>query len=620
MNKQHDNEKDIRSVAEKLAQFDLQELRELSANALQMRDEVMNCINRLNVLDSQWLRDKEELREIVERTNQDLKDLQKYIMGKIDVGIEADADLRRDQQILNERMQLIADDLRLLMEEHQRLANRTLGVVEENEEMRTLLGQVREDNEHLRHDNFQVSTRVLSLEGAASEKWQEFTPAVLYFRNWHRTAKGDDVQLSADLSIAVGRGFLAATGVVIGNTEGLAVGDGPCRHFGTPGCFSSYYELEMDEVTAAPAGAGGLFVGVSLQSGEEITNHPRKEFDGWLIGGSGKALTIRASCAAEPIDAEKLPDTFAPTSDERSLRDARKALKLLRAALPPLAKGKVEEDHDSEQFVQYDSVVSKAAGDGLDFQSTAQKLLDAGGVGALYKGTDATILATGVMGFASFGLNELFRRSLEKMNGDATGEPSALLVLAASIAAVFVSGIIAAPFETLRVRVMAPTEGRSWGELATEAVSKGFSELWAGLWPFWAREIPFSACKFLVFDLASRALFSLFPAAADAASLEISAVAGAIAGLCSAVVSNPADVIITQISFSSGGDTSGRRSLSTLNLWKGLGARSVYFAAAICAQFLLYDSVKELLGVGSGDLQLVLDVFGISRTAESLLG
>lgn len=51
-------------------------------------------------------------------------------MGKIDVCIEADADVRRDQQILNERMQLIADDLRLLMEEHQRLAHRALGVVE----------------------------------------------------------------------------------------------------------------------------------------------------------------------------------------------------------------------------------------------------------------------------------------------------------------------------------------------------------------------------------------------------------------------------------------------------------------------------------------------------------
>lgn len=41
---------------------------------------------------------------------------------------------------------------------------------------------------------------------------------------------------------------------------------------------------------------------------------------------------------------------------------------------------------------------------------------------------------------------------------------------------------------------------------------------------------------------------------------------------------------------------------------------------AICAQFLIYDTVKELLGVSTGDLRLVLDVFGISAKAESLLG
>jgi len=342
MKKQNETEKDVRAFAEKLGQFDLQELRELSANALTMRDEVRNCVNRLNVLDTQWLHDKEDLRSMVEGSNQDLKDLQKYIIGKIDVCIEADADVRRDQQILNERMQLVADDLRLLMEEHQRLSNRTLGVVEENEEMRILLGQVREDNEHLRHDNFQVSTRVLSLEGTASERWVGFAPGILYFRNWHRNAKGDDVQLSSDLSVAVGRGFLAATGVVMGNDEGLAIGDGPCRHFGTPGCFSSYYELEVDEISAAPAGSGGLYVGMSLQSGEEIAKHPRKEFDGWLVGGNRKAMTLRASSGPEAAD-DKLPDTFAPTADERDMRDARRALKLLRSALPPVAKGKAEE-------------------------------------------------------------------------------------------------------------------------------------------------------------------------------------------------------------------------------------------------------------------------------------
>eukprot|EP00434_Breviolum_minutum_P025550 symbB.v1.2.022576.t1/scaffold1978.1/size96278/5 len=989
MKKQNETEKDVRAFAEKLGQFDLQELRELSANALTMRDEVRNCVNRLNVLDTQWLHDKEDLRSMVEGSNQDLKDLQKYIIGKIDVCIEADADVRRDQQILNERMQLVADDLRLLMEEHQRLSNRTLGVVEENEEMRILLGQVREDNEHLRHDNFQVSTRVLSLEGTASERWVGFAPGILYFRNWHRNAKGDDVQLSSDLSVAVGRGFLAATGVVMGNDEGLAIGDGPCRHFGTPGCFSSYYELEVDEISAAPAGSGGLYVGMSLQSGEEIAKHPRKEFDGWLVGGNRKAMTLRASSGPEAAD-DKLPDTFAPTADERDMRDARRALKLLRSALPPVAKGKAEEvelrdswssevgqvflekvawshsfpgaavpavfnlprrdffqaaavllplqaAHAEEApiysetdnlgevlkrrakeleklsqrkpqrsaplpraFVTYltrvlinydrrsgklwelsapDSAKSTAearraqfaaiaaavdlgiigaygndaegllslakalrglcrdnmaakrqAGklllnghgkvsvslfsillvfsrivlkvafalslipselqpteviarliedftaaydawctlvdipssdlneaaaatdaelrrlrsksladrlaqlipDGLcmpeliqngttiyyrpreqallaaaalsslevnldggegfgvgnfaaselpafdrpasldplfgplgrspvartrgldasqylrlafsgavcsavvravlqplevvkttqqlspnlktarnqgvvdEFIATATDLTKEDGVRALYKGTGATILATSVMGFTSFGLNEFFRRSLEKWSGDPFGEAGAPIVLAASITSVFVSAILACPFETLRVRVMAPTEKRSFGEVAGEAVS-AFAGLWAGLVPFWAREIPFSACKFLVFDLASRALFAIFPAvsADGSGSLGISALAGAVAGLASAVVSNPADVVITQIS--SGGEDKGRASLGSLDLWKGLGARCVYFAAAICAQFLIYDSVKELLGVSAGDLRLVLD-------------
>ena len=41
MKKQNETEKDVRAFAEKLGQFDLQELRELSANALTMRDEAL---------------------------------------------------------------------------------------------------------------------------------------------------------------------------------------------------------------------------------------------------------------------------------------------------------------------------------------------------------------------------------------------------------------------------------------------------------------------------------------------------------------------------------------------------------------------------------------------------
>lgn len=287
---------------------------------------------------------------------------------------------------------------------------------------------------------------------------------------------------------------------------------------------------------------------------------------------------------------------------------------VVRAVLQPLEVVKT-----TQQLSPRNQKTVKKPGMLDEFVATATDLMKEDGASALYKGTGATLLATSVMGFTSFGLNEFFRRSLEKWSGDPFGEAGATIVLAASISSVFVSAILACPFETLRVRAMAPTEKRSFGEIVGEAAGK-LSGLWAGLVPFWAREIPFSACKFLVFDLASRALFVIFPAAnADGSgSLGISALAGALAGLVSAVVSNPADVVITQIS--SGGEDTGRASLGSLDLWKGLGARCVYFAAAICAQFLIYDTVKELLGVSTGDLRLVLDVFGISAKAESLLG
>lgn len=287
---------------------------------------------------------------------------------------------------------------------------------------------------------------------------------------------------------------------------------------------------------------------------------------------------------------------------------------VVRAVLQPLEVVKT-----TQQLSPRNQKTVKKQGMLDEFVATATDLMKEDGARALYKGTGATLLATSVMGFTSFGLNEFFRRSLEKWSGDPFGEAGAPIVLAASISSVFVSAILACPFETLRVRVMAPTEKRSFREIVGEAAGK-LSGLWAGLVPFWAREIPFSACKFLVFDLASRALFVIFPAASadGSGSLGISALAGALAGLVSAVVSNPADVVITQIS--SGGEDTGRASLGSLDLWKGLGARCVYFAAAICAQFLIYDTVKELLGVSTGDLRLVLDVFGISAKAESLLG
>ena len=172
----------------------------------------------------------------------------------------------------------------------------------------------------------------------------------------------------------------------------------------------------------------------------------------------------------------------------------------------------------------------------------------------------------------------------------------------------------------------------------------------SGFSPILSRELPFAIAKFLTFDLIARTLVSLFNAQAGEGALPvqvgvgplglgISAFSGAIAGIAGAIVSHPADLILTKTSAK-------RRSTQALdppegdieesspekpsqdsddwrevvkdivsqdggiaNLFVGLGARSTFFFLVIGLQFFLYDYVKNLFEVGSDDLSLVLDVF-----------
>lgn len=353
-------QREMRTIQEKLSGINITELQEAAEEAKSLKEETKAALQRINELEKDWLTSKDHFQEEITRCQDDLKELQRYMQGKIEVCIGADADLRREQQLTNERLQLAQDDMRLMSEELHALVIRCSGVLEENAELRTLTGQLREDTEYLRNETGQVVTRIHCLEGAATEKWQNFAPGVKYFRKWHSIAKGPDVQLSPDLQRATGRGFLAARGLVVGNEEGLIIADGPCRRFGTAGTFASYFEIEINEVSAAAAGVGGLYVGVCIQSAEEVADHPRKEFDGWLIGGPAKALICRAGTdgLGDP-DPSELPDTFAVGVHSTTLESAAEAAQLLRESLKPKPKGEVrsvESSWDNQGLVMADRI------------------------------------------------------------------------------------------------------------------------------------------------------------------------------------------------------------------------------------------------------------------------
>jgi solute carrier family 25 phosphate transporter 3 len=155
--------------------------------------------------------------------------------------------------------------------------------------------------------------------------------------------------------------------------------------------------------------------------------------------------------------------------------------------------------------------------------------------------------------------------------------------------------------------------------------------LWSGFAPTVSRELPFAVVKFLVFDIISVSIVNLLNSNSEGAfpiqvgvgpvGLAVSAAAGAIAGVAGAVVSHPADLILTKTNSVRKKKGEGKadwrevvRNLTSqeggfANLFVGLGARATFFFLVIGLQFFLYDYVKNLFQVGQDDLSLVLDVF-----------
>ena len=170
--------------------------------------------------------------------------------------------------------------------------------------------------------------------------------------------------------------------------------------------------------------------------------------------------------------------------------------------------------------------------------------------------------------------------------------------------------------------------------------------LWSGFAPTCCRELSFAIPKFLAFDILAHTFIDLINSQTQEgalpvqvgvgpAGLAVSAIAGAIAGVGAAIVSHPADLILTYTSASASRsakahDATGgalndsptappgwvavvkdllSRDGGVSNLFLGLPARATFFFLVIGLQFFLYDYVKNLFRVGTDDLSLVLDVF-----------
>ncbi|CAM9537158.1 unnamed protein product [Chrysoparadoxa australica] len=175
----------------------------------------------------------------------------------------------------------------------------------------------------------------------------------------------------------------------------------------------------------------------------------------------------------------------------------------------------------------------------------------------LIKGIDISTILGLLLGFFGFGCNELFKRQLNELIGPAALINPVPVILVASAGAQFVNCLVSCPWETMRIQVMTSDEDFRLGsflEFGKKIYEEdGIAGFYSAFNTLCFRELPFAIVKFLVFDQTRSALFQAIPAAQEQVllSLAVSVVAGMLAGVAGAIVSNPADALLTRINVES---------------------------------------------------------------------
>lgn len=266
------------------------------------------------------------------------------------------------------------------------------------------------------------------------------------------------------------------------------------------------------------------------------------------------------------------------------------------------------------------------------------------GAQALVKGLGPTLVGYGVEGALKFGVYEVskplvvaaFSAITAKLNLK-SGSAGALPFLLASIAAGAIASVVLVPMESTRIRMVTDPsfEGlsllRGLAQLVKEAGL--IPTLTVGMGAMLAKQVPYTFGKQVTFDVVAKFVYGILndkPSISDAISKvlqpkwAVSVIAAMIASVMACLLSQPGDVILTETY--KGADVKNAKSKNQSaapksrglgevsasiyarhsdegliqglsGFYTGLYARLVHVGMIITSQLIIYDLVKQLLGL-----------------------
>jgi len=236
------------------------------------------------------------------------------------------------------------------------------------------------------------------------------------------------------------------------------------------------------------------------------------------------------------------------------------------------------------------------------------------GVRGLTIGGLPTLIGYSMQGLFKFGFYEFFKDFYGNMAGEEYAEKykSIIWCLGSASAEVF-ADIALCPMEMVKVKIQTSPQG-TWPTGLTSATSQMIAQRsetrfpFGSIVPLWSRQIPYTVAKFFFFERIVQYFYdNIFTEPKDTYSkktqLSITFTSGYIAGVICALVSHPADNLVSQRAKKQNVGKSFGQMARELGAWylftKGLGTRILMVGTLTGLQWWIYDTFKTAYGMGT---------------------
>lgn len=232
-------------------------------------------------------------------------------------------------------------------------------------------------------------------------------------------------------------------------------------------------------------------------------------------------------------------------------------------------------------------------------------ILKTDGPHALLGGLGPTVVGYGIEGAMKFGVYEVLKPVFAALFEN----NQTLAFIFSSVLAGAVASLLLCPMESTRIRIVTDPDYADKGLLTglPKLIQEdGLLSTFGGIYAMLSKQVPYTMAKQVSFDVFAGLLYKVFEKgtwSAENIKWAVSVTAAFIASLFACIFSQPGDMILTETYKKSGGagffgivnsiyDKGGLPAFFT-----GTGARIVHVGMIITSQLVIYDIVKQLLGL-----------------------